>query len=271
MLFISSRDNPRIKLLAALGESARERRKLGQTLLDGPHLLGCMLDAGILPAEVCVSMSGSKRAEIASLLARLPAALEPLCVPDALFARIATVETPTGILARIAIPSPSPPAAERAAGSVVILDAVQDPGNLGGILRSSAAAGINALWLTPGCAQAWSPKVLRAGMGAHFRLSIIEQADALALLDAFPGKALATSPTTGARELYHVDLTGPVAWLFGAEGQGVSAPLLARATETVTIPMASGIESLNVGAAVAVCLFEQMRQRRARRDGQSCA
>lgn len=264
MLFISSRDNPRIKLLAALAATPRERHKHGQTLLDGPHLLGCALDAGVALMEVCVSMSGSKNAEVAALLARLPAGLEPLCVPDALFERISTVETPTGILARIAIPYASTTTWVAGEGSVVVLDAVQDPGNLGSILRTAAAAGVGTIWLTPGCAQAWAPKVLRAGMGAHFHLSIIEQVDVLALLHDYPGKVLATGLSANAEDVYAADLACPLVWLFGAEGQGVCPPLLARATAVVTIPMATGIESLNVGAAAAVCLFEQARQRRER-------
>ncbi|GHU13551.1 RNA methyltransferase [Betaproteobacteria bacterium] len=262
VLYISSRDNPRIKLLAALAANPRERHRHGQTLLDGPHLLDCALDAGVPLLEVCVSMSGRNNTEIAALLARLPVGLEPLCVPDALFERISTVETPTGILARVAIPEVSAAASNAGEGAVVVLDAVQDPGNLGSILRTAVAAGVGTIWLTPGCAQAWAPKVLRAGMGAHFHLSISEQVDVLALLHDYPGKVIATGLSANAEDVYAVDLACPLIWLFGAEGQGVCAPLLARATAIVTIPMAAGIESLNVGAAAAICLFEQARQRR---------
>jgi TrmH family RNA methyltransferase len=261
MSFISSRDNPRIKAIAALVSQVRERRRLGQTVLDGPHLLACAFDAGVPLLEVCVSASGDRDAEIAALLARLPTDLTPLHVPDALFARISPVDTPTGILARIAIPPC--PAPKLGNESVVVLDAVQDPGNLGAIFRTTAAAGITMVWLTPGCAQAWAPRVLRAGMGAHFHLNIAERVDALALLRDYPGKVLATGTAAGASRIHDVDLSAAVVWLFGAEGRGVSASLRARADGLVTVPMAAGIESLNVGAAVAVCLFEQARQRRA--------
>ncbi|MDR3214007.1 MAG: RNA methyltransferase [Azoarcus sp.] len=255
---LASRNNPRLKLLAALADSAHARREHGQTLLDGVHLLDCALAAKVPLLEVCVSESGRSRAEIATLLARLPEKQVPVCVPDALFAHISPVDTPTGILASIVLPVSVQPQANEP--SVVVLDAIQDPGNLGAILRTAAAAGIEAVWLLPGCAQAWSPKVLRAGMGAHFRLRISEQADALAGLGGYGGKVVATGVGVTALTLFDADLRGPLAWLFGAEGQGVSPTLLARADEIVTIPMAAGIESLNVGAAAAVCLFEQLRQ-----------
>ena len=257
---ISSRGNPRLKLLAALASVPHERRERGQTLLDGPHLLGCALDAGIALLDVCVSESGCGNPEILALLARLPAEEPPICVPDALFARLSPVDTPAGILARIALPQPD---AEGLEGqeTFIVLDAVQDPGNLGSILRTAAAVGVRLAWLTPGCAQAWSPKALRAGMGAHFRLRIHEHTDALAGLAAYRGKVVAAGVNEKSRMFFDADLRGPVAWLFGAEGQGVSPALLARANEILRIPMMEGIESLNVGAAAAVCLFEQMRQR----------
>lgn len=255
---LSSRDNPRIKLVHALANQARERRKLGQTLLDGTHLITAAIEAGVTVLEVFVSESGLNNGEILDLLERLPADVQRNLVSDALFAHFSPVETPSGILALIAIPSASTEVAR--GGSIVILDAVQDPGNLGTILRTAAAAGIAAAWLTPGCAQAWSPKALRAGMGAHFHLPIAEQVDAFAALADFSGRALATGLGANARSVYETDLSGPIAWLFGAEGQGLSASLFARADGVVTIPMAAGIESLNVGAAAAICLFEQRRQ-----------
>jgi len=259
---LSSRDNPRIKLFASLGSMSRERRKSGQALLDGTHLLGCALDAGVNLLDVCVSESGCNNPEILALLDRLPARESPVCVPDTLFAHLSPVDTPTGIIARIALPSyGSQMALEQE--TFIVLDGIQDPGNLGSILRTAAAAGIRLAWLTPGCAQAWSPKVLRAGMGAHFRLLILERADVLAGLATYQGKVVAAGVGKESRMFFDADLRGSVAWLFGGEGQGISPTLLARADEILRIPMMEGIESLNVGAAAAVCLFEQMRQRRA--------
>ena len=265
-VFPASRNDPRIKLLVALANKPHTRREHGQTILDGVHLLDCALKAGTPLLEVCVAESARARDEIAALLARLPAGLVPVCVSDAIFTRISPVETPAGILARIAQPPSSAPAAARA--SLIVLDSIQDPGNLGAILRTAAAAGIDQAWLTPGCAQAWAPKTLRAGMGAHFRLRIAEQVDALAKLAAYPGKVVATGLGAEAQRLFDADLRGPIAWLFGAEGQGVSPMLRAFADEVLIIPMAEGIESLNVGAAAAVCLFEQLRQRQTPRASQ---
>ena len=262
---ITSRDNPTVKQLHALATSARERRACGETLLDGAHLLGVALERGWQPRLVVASESGRAQPEIAALLARCNAQ-SLIELPDRLFAHVSPVDSPSGVLAVVAVPAA--PAAGTAVGPLtgncVLLDSVQDPGNLGTILRTAAAAGVRDVLLTPGCAGAWSPRALRAGMGAHFGLRIRERVDAVDVLGAFRGAILATALGEGARSLYELDLDAPVAWLFGAEGQGVSSALLACASQRVIIPMAGDVESLNVAAAVAVCLFEQARQRRLR-------
>jgi len=256
---LSSRDNPRIKHLHALASSPRDRRKHCETVLDGAHLIQAAVQAGMGLKAVYVSESGLAGVEIAALVADLPPGTPVTQLTDPLFSHVSPVDSPSGVLALVDVPEQT--GSPECEASLIVLDAVQDPGNLGTILRTAAAAGIETAWLTPGCAQAWSPRVLRAGMGAHFRLKVREQVDALGALADYPGRVLATGLTHSARPLYALDLDGPVAWLFGAEGQGVSPALLARADQIVTIPMADGIESLNVGAAAAVCLFEQMRQR----------
>ena len=258
MRSITSRDNPLVKRLKALGGSPRDRRSLGQTLLDGPHLVQAALDHAIPLAEVVVSEGSLSRPEVQALLARCER-LPVWSLPDAVFARVSPVDSPSGILAVMRLPeNPSPaPLAE----SLVVLDQVQDSGNLGTILRTAAGAGVGTALLTSGCAQAWSPRVLRAGMGAHFRLKIVEQADPAAALAGYRGAILATRLGPGSTPLFEMDLRGPVAWLFGSEGQGLSATVASLATSAVSIPLARGIESLNVAAAAAVCLFEQVRQR----------
>ncbi|HQZ01778.1 MAG TPA: RNA methyltransferase, partial [Thauera sp.] len=259
---IRSRDNPLIKRLHVLATSARERRKSGETLLDGAHLIDAALQRQWPLKALVVSDSGLAQPEIDGLLARCGTELPCYQLPDALFAHVSPVDTPSGLIAIIDLPPEPPPAVLQ--HDVVVLDAVQDPGNLGTILRTAAAAGVVEVLLTEGCAGAWSPRVLRAGMGAHFGLRIHERVDALRALEAFTGPVLATALGAGARSLYEIDLGRPLAWLFGAEGQGVSPALLARASQRVVIPMAADIESLNVAAAVAVCLFEQARQRHLR-------
>jgi TrmH family RNA methyltransferase len=131
---------------------------------------------------------------------------------------------------------------------------------LGTILRTAAAAGIETVFLSEGCAQAWSPRVLRAAMGAHFLLSIYEKVNIAELLASYQGVSMATG-LDGARNLYEINLRQPIAWLFGSEGQGLSVNTMALAQQKVMIPMAQGVESLNVAAAAAVCLFEERRQK----------
>ena len=252
---ITSRDNPSLQQLRLLSESARERKFLGQTVLDGAHLLAAYLESGHTPRAVWLSESGLANAEIAALAARCEESPQYL-VPDALLRHVAPTDTPSGVLAIIDIPQPqvSAPIA-----TVMVLDALQDAGNVGSMLRTAAAAGVREAWLTQGCAQAWSPKVLRAGMGAHFSLTLHEGVDVLAKLEGAQVAVIATA-LSGATSLYEQDLSGPVVWLFGSEGAGVSEPLLARATARVRIPMPGRTESLNAGAAAAVCLFEQVRR-----------
>lgn len=264
---ITSRDNPTFKLLRQLAHSGRERRKQGRTILDGLHLVECYCRMVGMPEVLVLSERGAGRAEIAEFVEAAPAA-QRIMLADALFEEVSPLETPPGILALIAIP----PAAGRIVvdDTCVVLDAVQDAGNLGSILRSAAAAGVRHALLTEGCAQAWSPKVLRAAMGAHFALTIVEHADALSLLASYPGRILATRPEAQVA-LYDMDLRGAVAWLFGNEGAGLSASVAVLAQDAVRIPMPGAAESLNVAAAAAICLFEQLRQRKAVRPDFGCA
>jgi TrmH family RNA methyltransferase len=256
MKSIISRDNPTYKQMKKLAGSARERRKYERTLLDGVHLIEACLDAGLMPETVAVSESGLGNAEISSLLMRVEAS-QKIMLPDALFAEISPVETPAGILAVIRISYRNLPANP---DFCLLLEDVQDPGNLGTILRSAAAAGVDVVWLSPGCCDAWSPKVLRAGMGAHFALVIEEGANLLEKVAGFPGLTVATSLSASC-SLYELDLTGPVALMAGNEGFGLSVDLLAVANTQIRIPMPGHIESLNVAAATAICLFERVRQR----------
>lgn len=255
---VTSRDNPLVKRLRLLSESSRARREAAETLLDGAHLLTAALQAGIELKELVLSEQGLQSAEIAALMERLPDVPATL-LPDVLFARVSPVDTPSGLLALIDIPQPAPAAL---GNTVVVLDGVQDPGNLGTILRTAAAAGVEDVLLTRGCTQAWSPRALRAGMGGHFRLRLREHVEAAEALAGWSGSILATALGRNSQELYALDLKRPTAWLFGAEGSGLSPEVAALATEQVRIPMPGEVESLNVGAAVAVCLFEQLRQRR---------
>ncbi len=254
---ISSRENPLVKEVRRLRDSARARRETGLTIADGAHLIAAALDGGITFAHIFVAESALARSEIAALLARIPQAPQSL-LPDTLFAGLSPVETPTGILALLPVPittqTPDPQS------DWLVLDGVQDAGNVGTLLRTAAAAGVHDVLLGPGCAQAWSPKVLRAGLGAHFVLRLHEAEDLCASLAGYLGQ-IAVTRLDAATPLWACKLGGPIAWIFGAEGQGVSAKIAALAGLGIAIPMAPGIESLNVAAAAAICLFEQRRQR----------
>jgi TrmH family RNA methyltransferase len=221
------------------------------------HLVSAYTERNGLPELVAVSESGSAQPEIRAFLGRNPEVV-PSLFNDALFGEISPVATPTGILAIIPIPATK---ADRAVNaSCVLLDAIQDAGNLGSILRSAAAAGVSDVFLGQGCAQAWSPRVLRAAMGAHFALRIHEHALLEDILRGYDGSSISTS-LQGGKTIYELDLTGPVAWIFGNEGAGLSAEVERLARHTALIPMPGKAESLNVAAAAAVCLFEEVRQK----------
>lgn len=257
MKAIQSRDNPFYKELARLSGSARQRNKSRQTLLDGAHLLTAYLDSGNQPRHILLNAATLHDGEIAGLLRRLQNV--PMTqLDDRLFAGLSELKTPSGIIALI--DSPQPVAAITDSGFSLLLENIQDPGNLGSMLRSAAAAGCDAAFLSAGCADAWSPKVLRAAMGGHFALHIYEQQDLPHVVNLFPGALLATS-LNARRSLYDCDLRGNVAFLIGNEGAGLSAELLKLATHKIFIPMPGKTESLNAAAAAAVCLFEAVRQR----------
>lgn len=254
---VTSADNPTFKLLRQLAESGRERRKRRLTLLDGPHLIDAYCAQVGAPETLVLSRSGLDRPEIRRLAERAAGA-SSLILSDELFRAVSPVDTPAGVLAVVAIPPQ--PAAAPLKQSCVVLEGIQDAGNVGSILRSAAAAGVRLALLTSGCAQAWSPKVLRAAMGAHFSLGILEHADPAALLAQYPGVIVATRADAPLR-IFEAELRGPVAWLFGSEGAGLSPAMGALARLEVSIPMPGITESLNVAAAAAICLYEQTRQR----------
>ena len=187
---------------------------------------------------------------------------EVVVLADSLLRDLGLVDTPSGLLAVVATPTAT--VAVDREKDAILLDGVQDPGNVGAILRSAAAAGIGQALLGPGCAAAWSPKVLRAGQGAHFVLAIHEDADLGAFMAGYRGTTAVTC-LDDATPLYEASWEGPLAWVFGAEGQGVRAELLAAARLRVRIPMPGAVESLNVAAAAAVCLFEALRRKLASR------
>ena len=255
---ISSRDNPQYKQLRQLASSAATRRKLGQTVLDGVHLCEAWLEHRGAPELCVISDSVRHHPEVARIVERcIVLGARCLQLPETLFSPLSQVEH--GIALMFIVTVPAAPLQGALETPAVLLDGLQDPGNLGSILRSAAAAGIRQVICGEGTVAAWSPKVLRAGMGAHFVLEVVEQADLGSVIADARVPVYATSSHTDAF-IYEVDLTQPCAWLFGHEGAGVSAALLAQVTKSLSIPQQPGVESMNVAAAAAVCLFEQRRQ-----------
>jgi TrmH family RNA methyltransferase len=275
---IQSRDNAQYKQLRQWASSAQARRKSGMTLLDGVHLCEAWLQHRGVPDLCVVAESALSHPEVAALVAQCESnansnaksnsntnsyagAAECVLLPDALFTPLGQVEHGVGILFAVKVPDAvsSGHAWPTLQNTALVLDSVQDPGNLGTILRTAAAAGVQQIFCGPGTAAAWSPKVLRAGMGAHFVLEITEDVDLAQLIQQASVPVYATQPDAE-KTIYTADLRAPSAWLFGHEGQGVSEQLLSLATERLSIPQSMQVESLNVAASVAICLFEQRRQ-----------
>ncbi|MES3021376.1 MAG: RNA methyltransferase [Pseudomonadota bacterium] len=258
MRTVSSRENPLYKELKQLAGSSQARRKAGRTLLDGVHLCESYLQLRGAPLQCIVAEGALANPEVAAIVQRVEhARVHCTALPDALYNALSQVEHGVGIMFLIDTPARAVPGVLRA--SAVLLDNLQDPGNVGSILRSAAAAGITEVYCSSGTAFCWSPKVLRAAMGAHFVLEIYENVELATLVREAAVAVLATSGYATVR-LYEVDLRQPVAWLFGHEGQGVADDLLALASHQVVIPHLGQIESLNVAACAAVCFFEQLRQ-----------
>ena len=243
--WISSRDNPQLRALRKLAGDNTGYRKSGQVWVEGAHLCSAALLRGVLPAIAVVAQS--LWADGQSLWAGKAA--RTLVVPDALFKGFSALESPSliGFVLDLPVQGVLDPAAPS-----VVLDRVQDSGNVGSILRSAAAFGFTQVIALRETAALWSPKVLRAGMGAHFGLRLFEamEMDALHRLEV---PLLVTSSHAGSL-LQEARLPFPCAWVLGHEGQGVSAALEARAALQVRIGQPGGEESLNVAAAAAICL-----------------
>jgi TrmH family RNA methyltransferase len=248
-LLISSRDNAFVKDLKKLAHGSTEYRKQRRIWAEGDHLLRAAVQRGVQPALGVFSESfwPFAQAEYAQ------AAIKNVVLSDLLYDLVSSLESPARM--GFVFDLPQMPTLQPLAASV-ILDRVQDAGNVGAILRSASAFGFKQIIAIKGTAALWSPKVLRAGMGAHWGLQLMEGAD-LNLLDALAVPLLVTSSHRGSflhQLLSKKELVMPCAWALGHEGQGVSAELEARASQHVRIAQPGGEESLNVATAAAICL-----------------
>lgn len=266
---ITSRDNPLIQRLRKLAQDPNAYRKLGEVWLEGDHLCSACLERGqTVPMAVVAEsvwlgehgLGAGTDPAAAKLTALARQAGKVVVVPDALWSAFTGLESP----ARIGFLLKREAAEEGASGiragvPSIVLDRVQDAGNVGSILRSASALGVVQVVAIKGTAALWSPKVLRAGMGAHFGLHLVEQVQADALSElAVP--LIATSSHAD-HELHVAPLPEPCAWVMGHEGQGVSEAIMQQCAQTVSIPQPGGEESLNVASAAAICLYESLRRR----------
>jgi TrmH family RNA methyltransferase len=255
--FVASRDNPRFKAIKRLADHASARKESSTTILEGPHLCARYLERIGQPKTCVVGQSAQDQSEIEAILRGVDES-RLLVIDDQLYSKLSLLDHSVALLFLIDVPiAAAVPDVKRDA---VLIDRLQDPGNLGSILRSAAAAGVAQIFMSAGSVSAWHPKVLRAAMGAHFSLEIYEDVELASVIDASTLPVFATSSHRGALHFETEINEGPVAWLFGNEGQGVEQRLLDKA-RAVMIPQPGGEESLNVAAAAAVCLFEMVRQR----------
>ncbi len=253
---IRSRSNPTLVRIRRLLRDGADYRRHGEIWVEGEHLCAAALDAGWVPLQALVSRTAWLDGRWLPLLARVA---RLAVVDDALHAELSGLDSPAdvGFVLRLPESGSFDPALD-----AVVLDRLQDPGNVGSILRTAAALGVRQVLALKGTVALWSPKVVRAGMGAHFGLRLVEGL-APAALEPLLGHAVVTG-SHGGSALNRVHLPSPCAWLFGHEGQGVAPELSSLAALSVRIPQPGGQESLNVAAAAAICLYEMQRQRASR-------
>jgi TrmH family RNA methyltransferase len=255
MKLIESRTNPLFKQLYKWQSSAGRRGE--PVLLDGINLCESWLSAKGQPTHAIFDMQRIDEPGLKQLIEKLNSEV-CISMPATLLRSLTSVETDQGVLFVVQPKVNTVPL--RLKDSVVMLDRIQDPGNVGAILRTCAAAGIKRVLAATGTASLWSPKVLRSGQGAHFALQLHEQVDLLAIAATLELPMVVTT-LDDAHDLFTTKLPAQCAWVFGHEGKGVDEKLLNRADLKVKINHELGpIESLNVTAAVAICLFEQRRQ-----------
>lgn len=234
-------------------------------LLDGAHLLADALDANVRISEAAIAAGAG--GEAAALAARLErAGIDVVAATAPVLAALSPVRSTSSIVALAERPACDGGFFALEASTVVMAIGVQDPGNLGAIVRVAEAGGAAGVVVTGGSADPFGWKALRGSMGSALRLPIVieKRPDPASLLRERGFRIIATSPR-GGRHVYDADLTGPIAVLIGGEGPGLDAAALAAADERVTIPMRSPVESLNAAVTAALVVYESMRQRSAGR------
>jgi TrmH family RNA methyltransferase len=250
---ITSTSNTRVKLVTALQSRARTRRKEGLIVLDGVRLIADAYHNGFVPEFVLYTPGAAD-----DLVAEMATdSVDTAPVDDAVMAHMSETQTPQGVVAVFQTPERALP---ESLGRVLILDAITDPGNAGTLVRTAAGAGCDAVIFAPGSVDAYNPKVLRAGMGAHFRVVVAELDWTAIRALGLPRVILADGDAETAYDA--VDWRARWALVIGNEAHGATDDARELATDAVVIPMAQATESLNAAMAAAVILFEAARQRR---------
>jgi TrmH family RNA methyltransferase len=252
---ITSTHNPRIQWVRKLQEQPSFRQSESLFVIEGVRQVEEALQAGWQPTLVLYTLDLNPRGlEIIHALS--PSLVEE--VSPSVMKSASDTQTPQGLLAVVAqrdLPLPT------ALDFVLVLDALRDPGNLGTVLRTAAAAGVQGVILAPGSADPFSPKVLRSAMGAHFHLPIrlLDWEAIQALLE--PGMKIYLSDVAGSLPYTQADFRSPAALIIGGEAQGAGIEAQRLAGERIHIPMAPAVESLNAAVAAAILMFEVVRQR----------
>ena len=255
IIFLESKDNPKIKHLRALIEQASYRKKQRQTVLEGSHLSLAWLEQQRKLNSIFTTEAALKHADLEKIIEQYNGHV--FVIGESLYKDLSTLGNSLACLAIVDFPQLS--YALDFTKDTLILENIQDPGNVGTLLRSAAAANIKQIITTQGSASLWSPRVLRAGMGAHFSLFCFENIDLDSILPQFKIPVLSTS-SHEATSLYSQDLTQSCVWILGNEGQGISDYALEH-SKAISIPQPGGQESLNVAVAGSICFFEMVRQR----------
>jgi len=258
MKAISSSANPAFKSWLRLAAQPRAARRMRHALAEGLHLAQAALDAAA-KVESVLLRQGARGAEVERLAEiAMTAGAVGHELAATLFDRICPADHGVGLMLEVEVPEFSLPV--EATHDLVYLDGIQDPGNVGTLLRTAAAAGIGEVLAGPATAALWAPKTLRAAQGAHFRLRLHEQILADALPATLDGPWYGTD-TKAAEPLWSAALPArSMGWVFGGEGAGLSPSARAICRRCVSIPIDAAAESLNVAAAAAICLFERRRR-----------
>lgn len=258
---ITSTSNPKFKQLVKLLTNQKMRRSVQKTVLEGESLVGDYLATGLEVDQLIIGEANFDQPTIKRLIDQVDSA-KVILVKSFLLDKITQLETAPGVMAIVPIPDQAEPSEIVDAGQLILIDRVQDPTNLGAILRSALAFGVTGVYLSTGSAEAFSPKAIRASMGASFKLPIYSRVDLAKLIPRLQSSQVQIYATSSHADqfLAEAKLPNRLAWLVGNEGQGVDTKLMSLANQTIKIPQSSQLESLNLAVATSLCLYEHHRQ-----------